>query len=548
MRLALNITGLKEGRIGLAEFGAEVPDSVGALLDGTDISIGQLQEWGKAVAQGGDVGSEAFFEVTKALSEVEDETLRNQLGVELFGTLWEDQGKNITDTVLNAADGTANLAENTEQLADDVEKVNSDPAVALQKAFNDVMTALQPLLTDIADLISKFAAWASENPVLLATIAAVVTVLGILIGAFAALAPIVSVITTLAPILATAVGAITLPVTLVIAGIVALIAIGVALYKNWEEVSAFASTTWNNIKVAIEVAVQAAGEFVSNTWQAITETLSGLWTSIQTTASTVWTAIQTTFTTITQTISTTISTIWNSIRTTLVGIWNGISSAVTTTFNAIRNTITTVFNSVSSTVVTIWNTIKGTVVNTATGIVSSVTSTFNGLVGGISDIFNTVYTTVTNIWGTVQGFFEGIDLFSIGADIINGLINGIGSLVGTLFDKVTSIAGSIKDAFTSALDIHSPSRVFRGYGININEGLAIGLEKSTNLLDSALNNAYGGFADSAERALYSGDNSSVNNVNNSRTFNPNISISAGPSASEIARASERALRKLSYQL
>lgn len=79
------LDGLKEGRIRLAEFGEEVPKAVKELLEGTNISAKQLQQWGQAVAQGGETGKQAMVQVAQALNNVDNETKRNTLGVAIFG-------------------------------------------------------------------------------------------------------------------------------------------------------------------------------------------------------------------------------------------------------------------------------------------------------------------------------------------------------------------------------------------------------------------------------------------------------------------------------
>lgn len=79
------LDGLKEGRIRLAEFGQGVDKATAELLEGTGISTAQLQEWGQAVAAGGEQGQKAMVEVAKALSGIKDETVQNALGVKIFG-------------------------------------------------------------------------------------------------------------------------------------------------------------------------------------------------------------------------------------------------------------------------------------------------------------------------------------------------------------------------------------------------------------------------------------------------------------------------------
>jgi phage-related minor tail protein len=241
------LDGLKEGRIKVAEFGQEVPKAMKELLKETDISSKQLQEWGVAVAKGGEEGSKAMTEIAKALSEVDDETTKNALGVQLFGTIYEDQGQNIIDTLLNAKTSTMDLKDGQDQLNESTAKLDADPLIQIQQATNDLKVALEPLLLVIADLISKLATWAAENPTLVATIVAIVTVLGVLIGVFLALAPIFITITGLAAALGVSVGAVAAPVLIVIGVITALIAIGVALWKNWDTVKAKSSELWEKL-------------------------------------------------------------------------------------------------------------------------------------------------------------------------------------------------------------------------------------------------------------------------------------------------------------
>lgn len=67
-----------------------------------------------------------------------------------------------------------------------------------------------------------------------------------------------------------AIAVLTSPITLVIAAIAALIAIGVLLYQNWDTVVEFAKTAW-----------QGLCDFINGICQAIGEFFSGLWTKLQ---------------------------------------------------------------------------------------------------------------------------------------------------------------------------------------------------------------------------------------------------------------------------
>lgn len=70
-------------------------------------------------------------------------------------------------------------------------------------------------------------------------------------------------------------------------------------------------------------------------------------------------------------------------------------------------------------------------------------------------------------------------MMAIGGHIIDGLKNGIMGKVGSVLSSIQSVASRIKSAFTSAMSIHSPSRVFAGYGDFIMQGLNNGLLSNT---------------------------------------------------------------------
>ncbi len=68
-----------------------------------------------------------------------------------------------------------------------------------------------------------------------------------------------------------AIAVLTSPITLVIAAIAALIAIGVLLYQNWDTVVEFAKNAWQGLCDFINGICQAIGEFFSGLWMKLQE-------------------------------------------------------------------------------------------------------------------------------------------------------------------------------------------------------------------------------------------------------------------------------------
>lgn len=114
---------------------------------------------------------------------------------------------------------------------------------------------------------------------------------------------------------------------------------------------------------------------------------------------------------------------------------------------------------------------------------NNITTFFNSGIGNIT-------ATILN-WSPLGLFYQafssvllwfGIDLPSkfteFGSNLINGLVNGIRNAWDGAKEWVISLGQSIKGWFTGEMKIHSPSRVFKGYGENIVSGLAIGIAEN----------------------------------------------------------------------
>lgn len=132
----------------------------------------------------------------------------------------------------------------------------------------NLLPKLQTLITFLQQhpAIAKFA-------LAFALITAVLGPVLMIVGSFISM---IGTIITIAPAVGAAFTAMTGPVGIVIAAIAAAVAIGVALYKNWDTIKAKASEIWGNVKNAVSVFVnQIKTNFntlktnVTNVWNAI---------------------------------------------------------------------------------------------------------------------------------------------------------------------------------------------------------------------------------------------------------------------------------------
>lgn len=190
----------------------------------------------------------------------------------------------------------------------------------------------------------------------------------------------------------------------------AAIAIGVLLYKNWDEICAAATKlkdwvvektrelsesatrTLSNLKEKIANVWNIIKTSTSTTWNAIKKTLSGLWNSLKSTASTVFDAIKTKVTGVWDKIKDKTSRTWESVTTFISTKVEAIKTAITDKFNAARDAVRSAFEGIV-------DFIKAPI-NQAISIVNNAVGMINNAIGGIESAFSFGPWTVPTPFGS----------------------------------------------------------------------------------------------------------------------------------------------------
>lgn len=244
---------------------------------------------------------------------------------------------------------------------------------------------------------------------------------------------------------------------------------------NFELQKKIIMTVWNAIKSA-----------ASRIWNGIKSALSSIWKGITSAGKTIWNGLKTFFTTWLNFQKKIWSTIWNAVKSTVSTVWKGLVSAGKSIWNGLKSFFTSWLNAQKNMWKTIWNAIKSAVTAVWKALTSTAKNSFNAMKNAISNIMNSVKSRIKSIWNSVVSFFKGINLKSIGRNIIQGLINGIGGMAGALASKVKAMANAIPNGMKKLLGIHSPSRVMRDQvGYHVGTGMAAGIDKSQTKVKSA---------------------------------------------------------------
>lgn len=346
-----------------------------------------------------------------------------------------------------------------------------------------------------------------------------------------------------AGLLATAIAFLTGPIGLTIAAITALIAIGVLLYKNWDEIKAKCIEIWqNNIKPIIETVTNTIKAFLTATWNGIKAFLSTCWDLLKQLATSIWNGIKSVIETVCNGIKNIITTVWNGIKSITTTVWNGIKSLITTVVNSIKSVIQNVFNAVKSVVTTIWNSIK-TVIQTA----------WNGIKSVVSTGVNAVKSVITSVWSGLQEIL--IAPFRAAQNVISGILSGISSAIS----KVTSAISSVKNAASNVVDKINPFKKnieisYSQEDINANArfrsdaiDLAKNLVYSDRTAKTSIAESISSVTKSASSMIKNKDVSSVKS-GNSVVINNTYNSPKPASIRELKRQDEIQMRRLAMQL
>lgn len=124
------------------------------------------------------------------------------------------------------------------------------------------------------------------------------------------------------------------------------------------------------------------------------------------------------------------------------------------------------------------------------------------LIVGLIQAIPKIIAAIPQIIKAIVTTFAQFDWPSIGMDILAGVKNGILGAVSDVVNAAIDAAGAIWNAVKGFFDIGSPSKLMEWSGQMIDEGLALGITKNTDIVDDAINT----LGESATARLQIGNN------------------------------------------
>lgn len=403
--------------------GSGLNNIIATLADTSSTGGRALEEFGvSALDSTGEVRP-----LTDILSDLADEGADVADVLRIFGL---EAGPKMQALLGTGSEGLREFVEdleNSEGAAEDMAAIRME---GLNGSLKELSSAAQDLVLQIGDsglldvatkMVNKITEWAQglqdANPKLLkwgTVIALVLAVLGpllIILGmTITAIGNIAGVLKTVSSVFKIAAAAKWLfnaalwasPITWIVIGIIALIAVIVLLIVYWDEV-----------KEAVGVA-----------WDWIKEKLASVWDWIKGKAAEVWEGIKEFFSGIWEGIKSGVASAWDWIVSKISGAWDSIVSMVTGAVNRVKDWITNGFNSA-----------RDMAVNAFLSLHQRVTSTVQTLLGFVRSIPSRIRSALGNL---------GSLLTSAGRNVVQGLINGIKSMISNVGSAMSNIASTIR--------------------------------------------------------------------------------------------------------
>lgn len=545
-------SGANAGAFNLDKIGDAVKEFSIRAIDGSNTTIDgftrlglNADEMAQKFASGGDVAKEAFYEVIQRIAEMDNSVEQSIVGVDLFGTMWEDLGPDVVTQLGSIRDGFDSTKDTMQELSqikyddlgsalqgigrqvqtnlllpisDKLLPIFNDLANKLNEAFSSgeiqgsidkIADAIGNLVTGVAGFVEKwlptiidFVSWVIQNaPTIISLLAGISVGLKVFqvakgiasfVTAFKSASTAVQGVSGAFKAFNTVLNA--NPIILIVTVIATLVTALITLWNTNEGFRNAVISAWNAIKGAFETVINAIVGF-------FTETIPNAWNSFITGIENLG------------------QTIWN----TLVNAWNSIVSFFTETIPAWIQSIITWFQQLPYNLGLLVGQMVGHLIQFGVNAWNWVTTELPKIILGIVQwfmelpgrIWNWLLETVVKInqWG-VEMWNKATTAVS---NMINSVVNWFKELPGRIWnwlvetvikvnqwgiDMINKGKQAASDLVTNIVDTikNLPSKMLE-IGKNIVQGIWNGITGMVSWLKDKISGFLGGIVDGVKGVL-----------------------------------------------
>lgn len=331
-----------------------------------------------------------------------------------------------------------------------------------------VLPALNSIIESVIPVVEVMADWAKENPALVQGIIIVTgAISGLLLGvtglglAFSGAISMAAGLQAIGAVLAPVFAGLSLPIMGVVAAIAAVIAIGVALYKNWDTVK--------------EKAGQL-GSHLSSEFGGIGESIGGIVGEVKSSFDSIVDSVMPTM----QAVADVFKGTFDSFKEIASGALQIVVTIVKTHFMGIVTTVSSVLQIALTVLKAGFDLMKNAVMTVMKIIVAIIDGDFKRIPKIMGEGISQGVAIVGNALGKIVNVIKdyGQRMFNLGKDFMQGFINGIKSIGSGVVSAASTMASNAVAAVRRTQDSHSPSKKTLKLGKDFGQGYAKGIKAS----------------------------------------------------------------------
>ena len=426
----------------------------------------QAEKLGDAVGEG-DVG--AYNQLLQKLKEVEDWNDQYVLGVEMFGTMWEDLGEDAVFALMDtegAIDGSIAAMEQLDAVAyDNLESslsqlgrtVNAQVIQPLVKKFSPILKeTIKGIDQHVKPAIDWFCKHLPKIGIAISAISAILAAVE-----WGTIAQKISKISTAFKGMATAIAGISTPVLITI-GVLSLLALAfVDLWESNEEFRNNIIAIWDGIKEKFELfggAITDRLNALGFDFEDFAEVAGAIWDGFCSVLSPVFEGA---FQVISNVLGTVLDVLlglfdiftgiftqdWDMAWQGIVGIFESVCEFVLDTFSTALGTLKNIADTILGWFGTDWETVWG-------NIKTFFVETWNEITTFFSDTWTSISTKCSEVWTGITTYFSETwgNISAKCSEVWENIKNTIGSKIESAKERVSNATGSIKTTAGNAWD------------------------------------------------------------------------------------------------
>ena len=457
--LARLVSPAKQGKEALEELGWSVTNADGTMKDSVTIQrelhdkFAELSEAEQIAAASAIFGKNQMSKWLALINTAPEDVEALNLALEQEGTTVQ-----MADAMMNGFGGS-------------IERLKSSMDVLMTTLGQLIAQYLTPVIEKVQAAINKFQAMDDETKEHIIKIAGIVAAIGpllLIIGKLitavstkiSAVSGVIAILTSLGPVITGVTALLASPIGWIAAIVAAIVALGIIIYKNWDDIKAWAQGVVEKFREVKENVVAKIQELKTEVIAKILEL-------------------------ITNTINK-----FNDLKTKVIKAITELAVKAVQKFTEIKTAITDKVTEAKQKAVDAFTNMKNTISNKVNEIKNSIVNGFKNAVDYIKSL-----PSEAKKWGS---------------DIINGIIQGIKDKLGALKKEMSNVADTVKSYIHFSEPDVGPLSDFHTYMPDMIKLMTEGINKGIPELENAMANMSQALIPQVAGARSSVQNNSIN--------------------------------------